>query len=466
MQSSEFAFFNEHQRSNWVRLRTLVALRWFAIVGQTIALIVATQFYGLQIQVGSAALVITASVVANLVSINFYPENKRLSETQATLWLVFDLVQLSLLLFLTGGLNNPFAMLLLAPVTIAATVLHLGNTIFLGMTAITLTTLISIFYLPLIDESGAILMLPSLFQFGFWVALLVGLVFLALYARQVTTEMHAMGDALVATQLALAREQKLTDLGGVVAAAAHELGTPLATIKLVSSELMEELDENPDLLEDARLIREQADRCRVILQSMGRAGKDDLMLRQAPFETVVREAAEPHLNRGKTVSFLIAPADGGPKSQPTILRRPEIIHGLRNLIQNAVDFARSEVTVEMAWTLETIDLRISDDGRGFPQSVLGRIGDPYVRRRRVSEDGAKRPGYEGMGLGLFIAKTLLERSGAKLNFSNSRRHGHASWTGQATGGAVVDVSWPREALGASNELATGPLGENQLFAVE
>ncbi len=466
MQSTEFEMFNEQQRSDWVRLRTLVALRWFAVVGQSAAIFVATQYYGLQLQVGYAALVITASVVANLISTNFYPENKRLSETQATLWLVFDLVQLSALLFLTGGLNNPFAMLLLAPVTIAATVLHLGNTIFLGLTAISLTTVISVYYVPIIDANGLVLELPMIFQFGFWVSLLVGLVFLALYARQVTTEMHAMGEALVATQLALAREQKLTDLGGVVAAAAHELGTPLATIKLVSSELMEELDEHPDLMEDARLIREQADRCRVILHSMGRAGKDDLMLRQAPFETVVREAAEPHLSRGKTVRFHIAPAEGGPRMQPTIMRRPEIIHGLRNLIQNAVDFARSEVTVEMAWTRETVDVRISDDGRGFPQSVLGRIGDPYVRRRRVSEDGAKRPGYEGMGLGLFIAKTLLERSGAQLRFSNSRRHGHASWTGQATGGAVVDVSWERGALGVADDQATAPLGENQRFAIE
>ena len=466
MQSSEFELFTEQQRSNWVRLRTLVALRWFAVIGQSVAIIVATQYYNLQIPVGYAALVITAAVVANLVSVNFYPENKRLSETQATLWLVFDLAQLSALLFLTGGLNNPFAMLMLAPVTIAATVLHLSNTAFLGLTAISLTTLLSIYHMPIIDADGTILMLPAIFQFGFWVALLIGLVFLALYARQVTTEMHAMGEALVATQLALAREQKLTDLGGVVAAAAHELGTPLATIKLVSSELMEELDTNPDLLEDLRLIREQADRCRVILQSMGRAGKDDLMLRQAPFETVVREAAEPHVKRGKTVRFQISPSDGGPRTQPTILRRPEIIHGLRNLIQNAVDFARSEVTVEMAWSLETIDVRISDNGRGFPQSVLGRIGDPYVRRRRISEDGAKRPGYEGMGLGLFIAKTLLERSGAQLTFRNSRRHGHASWKGQATGGAVVDVSWTREALGATEDLNTGPLGENQRFAIE
>jgi len=463
MPTSDFQLFNIQQRSNWVRLRTLVGLRWFAIVGQIAAIFVAVRFYDLEIQVGLAALVILAAVAANLVSSYIYPENKRLSETEASLWLIFDLVQLALLLFLTGGIHNPFAMLLLAPVTIAATVLHLANTVALGAIAITLTTAISQFYLPIIDASGAPVLLPPIFQFGFWAAVLIGLVFLALYARQVTNEMHAMGEALVATQLALSREQKLTDLGGVIAAAAHELGTPLATIKLVSSELMEELENHPELIEDAQLIGQQADRCRDILRSMGRAGKDDLLLRQAPFETVVREAAEPHMNRGKSVVFLVDLPDGARHSQPIISRRPEIIHGLRNLIQNAVDFSRSEVTIELTWDELQIEVRISDDGDGFPQSVIGRIGDPYVRRRRLSEDGASRPGYEGMGLGLFIAKTLLERSGAQLEFANSRRHGHASWTGQATGGAVVDVVWPRGVMQADEDLANMPLGENQQF---
>ncbi|WP_342077508.1 sensor histidine kinase RegB [Yoonia sp. SS1-5] len=460
MSVSEFDMFQDRQRSNWVRQRTLVTLRWFAAAGQLVAIIVAVRIYGLQIEVGYAAMTIGASVVANLMSSFVYPENKRLSEREASLWLVFDIVQLSVLLFLTGGLNNPFAMLVLAPVTIAATVLHLRSTIYLGLTAIVLITLISRFSLPIAAADGTALALPGLFQFGFWVALLIGVVFLAIYARQVTTEMHTMGDALLATQLALAREQKLTDLGGVVAAAAHELGTPLATIKLVSSELIEELENNPELIEDAALIREQADRCRDILHSMGRAGKDDLHLRHAPLETVVREAAEPHMERGKTVSFNVGPEGEGQLAQPSIARRPEIIHGLRNLIQNAVDFSKSRVLIDITWSEENIAVRISDDGSGFPQSVIGRIGDPYVGRRRLSEDRMSRPAYEGMGLGLFIAKTLLERSGAQLKFANSRRHGHASWTGQATGGAVVNVRWTRASLAQIEAAKTGPLGEN------
>lgn len=460
MSISEFEGFHDQERSNWVRLRTLVTLRWFAALGQAVAAIVAAQVYQLDFQYGLVGIVIAFSILANLVSRYNHPENKRLSEREATFWLFFDLLQLGLLLFLTGGLNNPFALLVLAPVTIAATVLQLRSTLFLGITAVCLITLISNFNMPLVTAAGFELALPVLFQFGFWLALVIGVVFLAIYARQVTTEMHAMGEALLATQLALAREQKLTDLGGVVAAAAHELGTPLATIKLVSTELMEELENHPELLEDASLIRSQADRCRDILRSMGRAGKDDLHLRQAPLETVVREAAEPHLSRGKIVTFDISPVEGAYQTQPVVKRRPEIIHGLRNLIQNAVDFSQSEVWIDMTWSDNAISVRISDDGSGFPQSVIGRIGDPYVRRRRHAEDGIRRPGYEGMGLGLFIAKTLLERSGAQLTFSNSRRHGHASWTGQATGGAIIDVVWPREKMVSTEKGDAPALGEN------
>jgi two-component system sensor histidine kinase RegB len=465
MPTTAFQMFRDQQRSNWVRLRTLIALRWLAIAGQITAVLVAVHVFELQIEVGLAVPVILASVIANVVSTHAYPENKRLSETEATLWLAFDLSQLGLLLFLTGGLNNPFAMLLLAPVTIAATVLHLSNTIFLGLTAMSLTTLISRHYIPIYDADSVVLLLPPLFQFGFLASILIGQVFLSLYARQVTTEMHAMGEALLATQLALSREQKLTDLGGVVAAAAHELGTPLATIKLVSSELIEELEGQPELLEDVQLIRQQANRCRDILRSMGRAGKEDLMLRHAPVEAVVREAAEPHLRRGKSVQFQIAPVEGAPLTQPVISRRPEIIHGMRNLIQNAVDFSHSGVTVSLSWTKDQITVNITDDGPGFPPSVLGRIGDPYVRRRRQSVDSAKRPGYEGMGLGLFIAKTLLERSGAQLTFANSRRHGRASWTEQATGGAIVEVIWPRDTLQTGGDWNNAPLGENQRIDV-
>ncbi|WP_425053018.1 sensor histidine kinase RegB [Psychromarinibacter sp. S121] len=446
-------------RNRWVRLRTLVMLRWFAIAGQFTALTVGLAFFDLHLEIGWCFVAIGASVIANLVMNFAYPENKRLTEREVLAMLLFDLGQLAFLLFLTGGLNNPFSLLVLAPVTISATALSLGATTALGAVAIVIVTLVGLVHIPLRTAAGDLIQMPQTLQFGTWIAVTIGIVFMAVYARRVTSEIHSMSEALLATQMALAREQKLTDLGGVVAAAAHELGTPLATIKLVSRELMEELEEHPELREDAELIGSQADRCRDILRSMGRAGKDDLHMRHAPLGEVIREAAEPHRERGKTLVIDLAPGEGGDLAQPQVARRPEVIHGLRNLIQNAVDFAASTVWIDAVWTDRMVELRIIDDGRGFPPHLLGRIGDPFVRKRRAAEESDERPGYEGMGLGLFIAKTLLERSGAELNFSNGRDPLTPPGDPGTRSGAIVEVTWPRARIAPERD--ERGLGENQ-----
>ncbi|WP_438987249.1 sensor histidine kinase RegB [Marivivens donghaensis] len=440
---------HDRERSSWVRLRTLVILRWIAILGQITALVVSVRILGLDLEVGLAAMAIGASIIANLFSTFLYPETKRLSELEAMLMLLFDLLQLCLLLYLTGGLNNPFALLVLAPVTIAATFLRLRDTAILGIITILILTALAAWHIPLRSIAGDVLEMPDLFRFGFWVALVIGVVFLGAYARLITSEIHEMSDALLATQMALAREQKLTDLGGVVAAAAHELGTPLATIKLVSGELLDELGDDPDLADDVRLIGEQANRCTAILRSMGRAGKDDLHMRRVPLEGLLREAAEPHLMRGKRLEFVISDETEMPARQPIIERRPEIVHGLRNLVQNAVDFSSDKVLIESTWTDKSVSVRISDDGPGYPSAILARIGDPFMRRR----EDTSRPGYEGMGLGLFIAKTLLERSGARLDFAN----------GGSLGGALVAVTWNRDQIDPSKGDRAGGLGENLPF---
>lgn len=450
-----FGLLSRDTRSDWVRLRTLILLRWMAITGQIAAILVADHVYGIEMPVGLCYMAVGASVIANLISIFVYPENKRLSELEAMLTLLFDLSQLSFLLYLTGGLTNPFALLILAPVTISASALELRTTILLGALAILFTSLIAFVNVPLRFEDGRVLSVPLVFEFGFWLAIVIGIVFLGLYSRRIATEIRSMSDALLATQMALAREQKLTDLGGVVAAAAHELGTPLATIKLVSAEMMEELQDRPQLLEDAKLIRDQADRCRDILRSMGRAGKDDLHLRQAPLASVLRESAEPHMGRGKNVEFSLLPGPGGSERQPTILRRPELIHGLRNLVQNAVDFCRTTVWIDGEWTERTITIRIVDDGEGYPPQVIGRIGDPFVRSRRSEQDLAQRPEYEGMGLGLFIAKTLLERTGAELSFANASDPFLTPEERPERCGAIVELVWRTADLAAAPNSAVG-----------
>ncbi|MEM6311709.1 MAG: ActS/PrrB/RegB family redox-sensitive histidine kinase [Pseudomonadota bacterium] len=453
--------FLRRDRSTWVRLRTLIVLRWVAIVGQIAALTVAQQIYGLQLPVGLCYLAVGVSVIGNLIAIFVFPENTRLNEVQNFMMVLFDLLQLGFLLFLTGGLHNPFSLLLLGPVTISASVLTLRSFVIMGSVAALIASLLARFYIPLLDEENQLLEIPDIFLFGHWLAIVIAIVFFGGYSRRVSQEMHSMSDALTATQMALAREQKLTDLGGVVAAAAHELGTPLATIKLTSAELIEELENKPDLKEDAELIREQADRCRDILRDMGRAGKDDVHLRQAPLSATIEEAAQPHEGRGILIGYSYDPFPGGATSQPSILRMPEIIHGLRNLVQNAVDFAHDHVWIEAEWDDNKISIRIADDGPGFPTQMIGRIGDPFMRRARKSSaaSSAQRAEYEGMGLGLFIAKTLLERTGGELTFANGR---DTMQTPQDdTGyGAIVEVTWARNLIDGQTGVNAIKLGEN------
>lgn len=447
----------QQKRGNWIRLRTLILLRWIAIAGQLAAIFTAITFYNIQLELGLCLFAIGVSIAGNLLAMFSFPETKRLSEFENMMMILFDLLQLSFLLFLTGGLHNPFIILLLAPVAIAANVLQLGSNLVLGAIAIALVSILAVYHLPLHTDQEIILRIPDIFVFGNWAAMVIALVFLSIYSRRVNNEMNAMGEAVVATQMALAREQKLTDLGGVVAAAAHELGTPLATIKLTSAELMEELTDRPELHDDAALIREQADRCRDILQSMGRAGKDDLHLRTAPMAEVIRESAEPHQDRGIHIEMGSHSTEAAGFYQPIVVRRPEIIHGLRNMVQNAVDFAHSQVWVETIWSTSEVKVRILDDGPGYPVHVIGRIGDPFMRDRKPDSDGQKRPAYEGMGLGLFIAKTLLERTGAKMEFSNGARLSIHENNSERSIGATVEIVWRRSDIEQNN----GALGENQ-----
>ena len=450
MAQASIGYIDQSARSNWMRLRTLVFVRWFAISGQIVTLIVAQYLYGLKLALVPCAIIIGMSVLTNIFALIVFPDNRRLSETETVFTLLFDTLQLSLLLAFTGGLSNPFALLILAPVTIAATVLPTRSTLFLAVCSVVMITIVSLIHLPLKTATGSLMDMPDVFLFGFWVAIVTGIIFISVYTRRVTTEMNSMSEALLATQMALAREQKLTDLGGVVAATAHELGTPLATIKLTSAELMEEMEGSEELYADARLIHEQADRCRDILASMGRAGKDDLHLRSAPWSALVRESAEPHIGRGKDVLFTFNKNDELDTKQPQTMRKPEVIHGLRNLIQNAVDFSLSNVQIDIGWDQTHVYVKILDDGHGFEPQILNRIGDPFVRSKKRGKLISDRPIYDGMGLGLFIAKTLLERSGARLDFSNGMDK-------DDLGGAVVLVSWPNKRLVVDNPI----LGENE-----
>ncbi|MEM9044023.1 MAG: ActS/PrrB/RegB family redox-sensitive histidine kinase [Pseudomonadota bacterium] len=466
--------FDLHARGDWVRMRTLLFLRWTAIAGQSVALLVAAGPMGFQVPLAECVLLIMASVTVNLAFYLIYPAETRLSEQRTLGSLCFDLAQVAGLLMLTGGLNNPFVILLVGPVTISATALRLQSTLILGLGAILIVPVMGFVYVPLVGPDGSVLQVPLIYQLGSSVALAVGITFLSIYVRRVTLEAYRMSQALNATQIALSREQRLAAIGGIAAATAHELGTPLATIKLVAGELMRELDDRNDLpdeiLEDVRLLRAEANRCRDILADLSQGGRDDRQVKRLPIGAVIEEAAKPHISRGKRmiVRFGDVLIEEAIEDQPIVSPNPELIHGLRNVIQNAVDFANETVWIDIHQSDDVLRIAIGDDGKGFRSDILPRLGEPYVSSRN-REGREIQEEYEGMGLGIFIARTLLERTGAKLTFANGadararrRRVNRAPETMQPPG-AVIEIVWPIELLVFDKETARGALGPNTRF---
>ena len=337
------------------------------------------------------------------------------------------------LLYLTGGITNPFSLLLIAPVTLAAATLPGRFAVGLGLLAVTAAVILSLWSLPLPWIAGQSVELPLLYRAGMAIATLTGIAFTAGYAWQASAEATRMELALSVTQTVLAREQRLAALGGLAAAAAHELGTPLATISVVAKEMVREAPEG-HLREDAELLVSQAARCRDILLRLTQGPEtDDMVHGRMALQQFLDEVIEPYLHDAVRVIAVINGAEGS--EAPEIQRLPEVMHALTSLVENAVDFARTEVQVIARYDARTLTVEVLDDGLGFAADVLLKLGEPYVTSRPSGE--GSRTGHLGMGLGFFIAKTLLERTGAKVSFGNARQ-----------GGATVSARWPRERIEA------------------
>jgi two-component system sensor histidine kinase RegB len=417
-----------------VGLRLLVTIRWIAVVGQALSLIVVHYGLGYTVPLVPALAVVAASALINLLSLVVRRSARRLGEREAALYLGYDVLQLGFLLFLTGGLENPFAILMVAPVTVAATVLSRRSVISLSALAICAISLLAVEHWPLPAKlfSPA---LPAMYVFGIWSALVLSTIFIAAYAWSVAGEARRMRDAFAATQLALAREQRISAVGALAAAAAHELGSPLGTIAIIAKELVREMPPDSPYADDAALLLSQSDRCRTILAELAHRPEAEgaSPYSRLPISALVEAAGEPHRAAGVRVIYATTTYSG---EEPEVARSPEILHGLGNLIQNAIQFARNEVSVTVAWDRDGVAVEVVDDGPGFPPGLLPRLGQPYLS---VRED---RSGGEHMGLGIFIAQTLLERTGARLAFDNL-----------LDGGGHVAIRWARTALEAR---ADGP----------
>lgn len=440
MSDSEIDKFAAAVEESRLRLQTIVRLRWFGVGGQLLAVLGVRWGLGFEFPVGACLSLIAISAWVNVFLRLRYPARFRLSPSIATMLLAYDIAGLAALLYLTGGIENPFTFLIVAPVTVSAATLPMRNTILLGILALAAALLLVEFRLPLPWSTVGGFSLPRIYKLGILASIASGMIFIALYATRLSREARQMSTALAATEHILAREQRLHALDGLAAAAAHELGTPLATITLVTKELEADKARYPEIADDISLLRNQAERSRDILRTLARRpSEQDPHHVSLPLTQLLQEAAAPYemLTRRIVISSKPAGATLAPQErEPVGERRPGVIYGVGNLIENAADFATEQVEVTAVWDEREVVVIIADDGPGFAPEIMENLGEPYVTTRG-SDQRSERAGKEasGLGLGFFIAKTLLERSGARLSFANRE---------PPLTGAIVRIAWPRE----------------------
>ncbi|MGY8668423.1 ActS/PrrB/RegB family redox-sensitive histidine kinase [Bradyrhizobium sp. UFLA05-109] len=422
--ASEFRHSRRH-----IRLDTILRLRWLAVLGQLAAIFVVAQGLEFNVPIIPCITIIGLSAALNLALQMAVNPMQRLEGAHAAALLALNIVELAGLLFFTGGLENPFSFLFLAPVLISATALPARLTFGLGLLAVACASILVFFHLPLPWDTDDPLVLPPIYLVGVWLSIVLAIGVTSLYSFQVTEEARKLADALAATELVLTREQHLTQLDGLAAAAAHELGTPLATIFLISREL-EKTVKDASFAADLKTLREQTQRCRDILSKITQLSSTGAPFDRMKLSELIEEVVAPHRDFGVAIKVRIAVAA---TVEPVGSRNPAILYGVGNIVENAVDFAHTTVEVNAWWNIDNIEIVISDDGPGIPPDILNRIGEPYLSRRRLQDDsGGER---RGLGLGVFIARTLLERTGAKVSFTNRTFPEH---------GAVVQIVWPRE----------------------
>src|SRR6478736_1766011 len=388
-----------------LRLQTIVRLRWLAVLGQTITVIGAYWVLGIDLPVAACLAVISLSAWLNVALRIRFPASQRLKSVYAFVMLAYDILQLAALLYLTGGLENPFAFLLIAPVAVSASSLPLRITAALGLLAIGVASGLTAYHHPLPWFHHTDFILPRAYLMGMWASVVACIIFIGFYSWRTAEESRRMAEALAAAELVLAREQKLSALDGLAAAAAHGLGTPLATIAVVTKELLRDAKHIDPHYEDLVLLRAQAERCRTILGELAGMGEQqDIIVSRLPVSHLIEESVSPHRLVAAPIEVETGPVPGvkpGERSaqEPVMQRNPGVIYGLGNLVENAIDFAASKVEVKASWSEDEVRIEIADDGAGFPPHVLEQLGEPFVTTRPGHGDGGENDDHVGMGLG-------------------------------------------------------------------
>ena len=407
-----------------IKLETLTNIRWIAITGQLFTVCLVYFYYKFEFSFYWSVGAIFLSILLNII-LEFYKFYiQRLNNFWASLSILYDLIQLSFLLYLTGGLTNPFSILILVPTTIAVTFLSKRSSVVIASVSIFMLSILAIKHYPL---PGPAIFLPKHYLLGLWASLTIGIIFLGNYAYSITIEDRKRSKAFDNLEKALSRERELKSLGGLAAAAAHELATPLGTITLVIEDLKKQLGKNPKFKNDVELLNSQIKRCKVILKDLSTdPNKQDSFIENVTFKNLIQEIIFSfEIPKNKNIKIL----DRQLENNFMVTRKIELIYAMRNIIDNAIKFAEKKIEIEVLNKDKKIELNVSDDGIGFSQDIVQKLGEPYVKSSLVAKN--KR----GLGLGIFISKTLLERTGAKVFFKKSN-----------LGGALVNITWKESSL--------------------
>ena len=407
---------------------TLTILRYIAIIGQFIAVNIVFFYLKLIFPIKACLIVIFFGLLTNLF-LQFKVKGSQLKDTYASLFLLYDLFQLAALLYLTGGIFNPFSFLLIIPTIVSSTFLSMGTTIILGFITSLILFILTNYYMPLPGLLSEHFHAPSYYKFGISISILIGLIFLSYFGIRFAGETKKRSEALNKLQEVIAKEYELESLGGQAAAAAHSLGTPLATIAVVAKELKKEIGDHKEISKDLDLLISQTKRCSEILKQISKKQiEEDVFLSTIKLEDLLEEIINSFKETSSKKIELISENDN---NKINIERTPEIIYGLRNFIGNAVKFSKSYVQINLRSDEKNIEIKIKDDGPGIPEDIIKKIGEPYIKSKSIELNQ-----NSGLGLGTFLGKTLLERQGAKLLF---RRNSDL-------GGALVVINWDPKKL--------------------
>ena len=393
---------------NTILLGNLIKIRWIAIIGQLSAIFLVNFVIKIEIPFFEAIIIILFSVALNFYSYLEERINKTTTNIKAFLFLLFDTLQLGILLFLTGGIVNPFSILILAPVITSASYLPALLTVILSSISIIIIIVLNFYFVPL--DLGNQFVLPTIYNFGVVTSLIITVIFIAIYAYLFASSSRNISNALSVSKLQILNQKKITEIGSLSAAAAHELGTPLNTIFLILNDLIKDkkLNEDKNISKDIKLLKSQAERCRQILKKLS---KNPLKLKDKFLEKVkISDLVKINFdkfNKNKKLNL----SEINEENQFEIIFKDEMMYALGNIIQNAIFHSKKFVIVEINYLKKNVTIKISDDGNGFPKDIIDKLGEPYISKNN-----------QGMGLGIFIAKNLIENMGGNISFYNSKEN--------------------------------------------